>query len=432
MPQPDKDVLRAHERLLADGRADPPGGRHVRGVVAESWRRSMAAGVSADEVNSPVELADRALHDYRAAHVLSPVFPLLYDVLGRAAEDCDTVMAVGDAQGRLLWVCGRPNILRQAEGIQFVEGATWGEGTTGTNAPGLALTIDQPVAIKAAEHFTAVLQQWSCAAAPIHDPVTQEIIGVVDVTGGAEAATVQSLAMVRSAARMAEAELGRLYVVDAAARAAGVPGPASGSVHVESLGRPHCQVTTAQGTYRLSRRHGEILTLLASEPRGAVGEALALEVYGETSQSLSTLRAEMARLRSMLGGDIVQSRPYRLEGSVTSDWQMVERFLDGGDLRSAVQAYSGPLLPQSTAPGVVARREQLELRLRSAILESGSVDLLTTWTRSRSGIGDLDAWEAQWRLLPQGSPLATMSHNEVVRLRIEYGLDPQTGRIARS
>ena len=94
MPQPDKDVLRAHERLLADGRADPPGGRHVRGVVAESWRRSMAAGVSADEVNSPVELADRALHDYRAAHVLSPVFPLLYDVLGRAAEDCDTVMAV--------------------------------------------------------------------------------------------------------------------------------------------------------------------------------------------------------------------------------------------------------------------------------------------------------------------------------------------------
>ena len=101
------------------------------------------------------------------------------------------------------------------------------------------------------------------------------------------------------------------------ARAAGVPGPASGSVHVESLGRPDCQVTTAQGTYRLSRRHGEILTLLASEPRGAVGEALALEVYGETSQSLSTLRAEMARLRSMLGGDIVQSRPYRLAGSVT-------------------------------------------------------------------------------------------------------------------
>ncbi|APH01827.1 hypothetical protein ASJ30_10065 [Janibacter indicus] len=155
-------------------------------------------------------------------------------------------------------------------------------------------------------------------------------------------------------------------------------------------------------------------------------------VVCETSQSLSTLRAEMARLRSMLGGDIVQSRPYRIEGSVTSDWRMVERHLDGGDLRSAVPAYSGPLLPQSTAPGVVARREQLELRLRSAILESGSVDLLTTWTRSRSGIGDLDAWEAQWRLLPQGSPLATMSHNEVVRLRIEYGLDPQTGRIARS
>ena len=116
-------------------------------------------------------------------------------------------------------------------------------------------------------------------------------------------------------------------------------------------------------------RGQRLLTLLASEPRGAVGEALALEVYGETSQSLSTLRAEMARLRSMLGGDIVQSRPYRLAGSVTSDWQMVERHLDGGDLRSAVQAYSGPLLPHSTAPGVSPRRNSTHPRL-SAMLPS--------------------------------------------------------------
>lgn len=392
----------------------------------------MAAGVNADEVSTPVELRDDALEDYRSAHTLSPVFPLIYEVLGRAAEDVGSVMAVGDADGRLLWVCGRPTVLRRAEGIQFVEGAAWGEDNAGTNAPGLALALDQPVTIESSEHFTSALQRWSCAAAPIHDPITQEIIGVLDVTGGAEAAAVQSLAMVRSAARMAEAELGRLYVLDSTARAGTASHSSASDVCIESLGRPHCRVTTSDGTFRLSRRHGEILTVLASEPNGMDGEALATEVYGETVPSLSTVRAELARLRSLLGDAVVRSRPYRLEGRVSTDWQAVERHLDMGDLRSAMQRYSGPLLPQSTAPGVVSCREQLDLRLRSAVLSSQSVDLLTTWTRSRSGGADLEAWEEQWRLLPEASPLAAMCRNEVIRLRIEYGIDPMSGVLGAS
>ena len=89
----------------------------VRGLVAESWGRSMATGISPDAVCPPIVFEHDELADYRAAHPLSAVFPLLYDVLGRAAEDCDRVMAVGDADGRLLSSlaatgsspgCGRP------------------------------------------------------------------------------------------------------------------------------------------------------------------------------------------------------------------------------------------------------------------------------------------------------------------------------------
>ena len=105
-------------------------------------------------------------------------------MLGRAAEDCDSVMAVGDEYGQLLWVCGRPGVLRRAESIKFVEGAQWDEAHAGTNAPGTALRLDAPVTIQAAEHFVRPVQRWSCAAAPIHDPATHAILGVVDVTGG--------------------------------------------------------------------------------------------------------------------------------------------------------------------------------------------------------------------------------------------------------
>src|SRR4029450_13848126 len=63
----------------------------MRAEVADSWHRSAAAGVAAEEVEAPITLPDDALRDYREAHPLSRVFPLLDDVLGQAARDCDAV-----------------------------------------------------------------------------------------------------------------------------------------------------------------------------------------------------------------------------------------------------------------------------------------------------------------------------------------------------
>ena len=87
----------------------------VRARVADSWVRSAAAGVLAETVEAPVTLGDHDLRDYREAHPLAAVFPLLDDVLGQSARECDAVMAVSDAAEQLLWVCGTPTVLRRAE-----------------------------------------------------------------------------------------------------------------------------------------------------------------------------------------------------------------------------------------------------------------------------------------------------------------------------
>src|SRR6476620_7160226 len=181
----------------------------VRAHVADSWLRSAAAGVQVDTVDAPITLPGEALRDHRSAHPLASVFPLLDDVLGQAARDCDAVMAVSDAEGQLLWVCGTPSVLRRAESIGFVEGSNWDERLAGTNAPGMALALDQPANIIGAEHFRRSVQRWSCAATPIHDPTTQSLLGVLDITGGGDIVVPQTMAMVRAAARMAEAELAR-------------------------------------------------------------------------------------------------------------------------------------------------------------------------------------------------------------------------------
>ncbi len=71
----------------------------VRGVVADSWLRSAAAGVDPDSHLAPVRFDRAELTEYRAAHPLAQVFPVLWDVLGRAAQDSDCDMAIGDADG---------------------------------------------------------------------------------------------------------------------------------------------------------------------------------------------------------------------------------------------------------------------------------------------------------------------------------------------
>jgi hypothetical protein len=396
--------------------------RAMRAEVADSWHLSAAAGVSADKVEAPITLAEDALRDHRAAHPLAQVFPLLDDVLGQAARDCDAVMAVSDAEGQLLWVCGTPATLRRAESIGFVEGSNWDERLAGTNAPGLALRLDRPAQVRRAEHFRHSVQQWSCAATPIHDPTSTNLLGVLDITGSDDIAVPQTLAMVRAAARMAEAELAR----EKLSRIAPVE-TEPGSMHlmIESLGRNDSLLTLDDGRghrnqLRLSPRHSEILVLLASAPRGLSGDELAVLVYEDDSAS-STLRAELNRLRSLVGEAVLGSRPYRLAGSVNADWIAAEAQLASGDVRGAMRSYRGPILPRSVAPGVVRLREQLHMTLRETVRRSGQADLMSTWTRSSWGTDDYEMWRAQRAAIGPGSPMLPLVDGQLARLDRELG-----------
>ena len=394
----------------------------VRAQVADSWVRSAAAGVEADRVEAPITLMDDALRDHREAHPLAQVFPLLDDVLGQAARDCDAVMAVSDAAGQLLWVCGTPSMLRRAESIGFVEGSNWDERLAGTNAPGMALALDQPANIIGAEHFRRSVQRWSCAATPIHDPTTQSLLGVLDITGGGDIVVPQTMAMVRAAARMAEAELARELLARGAEPARPI---ARGlAVTVEALGRADALLTVEDGgrrhTLRLSRRHSELVLLLASASRGLSGDELAVLLYEEDVTG-STLRAELNRLRSLLGEELLASRPYRLAAEVTADWLAVEAQLAAGAVGSALRLYRGPLMPASTAPGVLRLRENIEASLRQAVLRSGEPDLMSTWTRSAWGADDYEVWTAQLAALGPRSPLQPLVLGQIARLDRELG-----------
>jgi len=399
-----RQVGRAHERFLSGDSAVP----QIRSVVAESWKRSADALRSPDGT-APIDLGDSELEEYRAAHPLARVLPIFRDLLGGLAEDGDQLMAVCDAYGRLLWVEGGTSMLRGAERMNFVPGARWDEEHAGTNAPGTAIAVDHSLQIFATEHFSRSVQRWTCAAAPIHDPVSGRLLGAIDVTGGDHLANPHSLALVRATALAAEAYLGSHR-----------PPPASAG-QVVALGRNEAALTFGGVRQRLGRRHSELLVLLLAHPEGRTGEELGVDLYGDDVSPV-TVRAELSRLRRTLGPELLESRPYRLRADLDADFRTVTRLLERGRVAEALAEYAGPLLPFSDAPGVTRLRRLVDGQLRAAVLASRDPSLLQTWLHTPGGADDLQIWEEYARLLPHGSPARPLAVNRARQLAVEFGL----------
>jgi hypothetical protein len=415
-----REIARARDAFHSGTPGEAPG-RPVRSVVAQSWQRSASAHCD-PELDPPVTLTGPDLDEYRGAHPLTLVIGLLRELVGSVAEDGGHLMAVSDAHGRLLWVEGHATSRRQAEAMNFVEGAVWDEAHAGTNAPGTALALDHAVQIFSAEHFRPVVQPWTCAAAPIHDPATGEILGIVDITGGDIVAHPHSLALVSAAARAAEAQLGaQLGAVAGWRRTSGrdlwLPyraSPETGPVmRLTALGRDQAVLHRGGTQTRLNRRHSEVLVILALHPEGVTGDQLVAALYDEDAAE-ATVRVEVARLRRVLG-DTLRSRPYRLDAPLSADFLDAARALRERDPARALAAYGGPLLPRSEAPEVVAERHWLDVRTRTAVLESADPTLLEDWL-DRFGADDLEAWEHLSDLLPP-SPRRTEARAEARRLR---------------
>jgi hypothetical protein len=229
-------LRRAHDRVV-NGGADPD----VRNLVAESWRRSLAAGVGPDADGAPLVLREDELEGARESSPLAQAVTAIADVLGDLEGDGAYMVAIADADATLLWVTGDPAVRERARLMRFQEGAAWSERSTGTNAVGTAVALDHAVQIFSAEHLVAAVHDWTCAAAPIHDPVTGQLLGVVDLTSQLRTAHPHTLAAAALAAQTAEATL-RIRVLETSAKLRehwddASAGRRAASILVDSYGR---------------------------------------------------------------------------------------------------------------------------------------------------------------------------------------------------
>ncbi|MBD8606664.1 GAF domain-containing protein [Aeromicrobium sp. CFBP 8757] len=405
---------RAHDAFVATGSTDSA----LRTLVQESWRRSVEGGLDPEQAVAQIRLDDAALSAIRDAHPLATAMPVIRRLLVESAADAGLLVAVSDAAGQLLWVEGSSALRTLAEGMHFLPGADWSETSAGTNAPGTALALDRPVQIFGPEHLARQVTPWSCSAAPIHDPDTGAVLGVLDLTGGDEVVTPQSLTLVRATVAAVEAEL-RIERLSPAPRAT-VTASGWSAPSLELLGGHGATLRHGATTTRLSLRHSEILLLLTESADGLTTAELGVALSDEEQASV-TVRAEMSRLRAALGPLVLASRPYRLTSAVETDVAVVRADLAEGQLRRAVARYRGPVLPASTAPAVERLRHELHMHVRSRLLAGDDADALLSFADTAHGRDDVEVWQRVLSILPPTSPRHAQVVAHVAHLDAEMG-----------
>ncbi|QRP50226.1 helix-turn-helix domain-containing protein [Amycolatopsis sp. FDAARGOS 1241] len=152
----------------------------ARPEIEESWLRSRRSGVDPERLD-----LDAADYDPEALLVAvgSRIIPGTADLLvGDAAS-----VAVVDPRGTLTWRWeSDPALRRDLQQVEVEPGHRYVEDGVGTCGVGLSMAVRSVSMVVGAEHFKQAWHPYTCATAPIVDPVTRLLLGSVNVCCRAE------------------------------------------------------------------------------------------------------------------------------------------------------------------------------------------------------------------------------------------------------
>ena len=204
----ERATMRAWESFLSDEPTSARDPVHVRSLIHDSWYRSATGGINAQGIEAPLS-SDRDEIEYltRANAELLSAARRSFASLGQLLEGTGAMLVLADSDGVLIDAIGDKKTLHDGMDIHLGIGGKWNEDAVGTNGIGTALWTGEPIFVHAAEHFCAGIKSWTCAGAPIRDPLDGKIIGVVDLSGYSPIFRPHNTALVAATARQIEKAL---------------------------------------------------------------------------------------------------------------------------------------------------------------------------------------------------------------------------------
>jgi sigma-54 dependent transcriptional regulator, acetoin dehydrogenase operon transcriptional activator AcoR len=179
-----QETSKAWNRFLANRHAPslPPIG--VRSVIYQSWVRSNTTGVKPEQFAAPSLQRNTPISKSTYDHAeLRRATRASLTQIGELLSGAEAMLILTDANGVILETVGDNSTLAKASKINLSVGGLWSEHDAGTNGIGTALWAGEPVYVHGEEHFCEGMKAWSCAAAPIRDPIDRAIIGVINLSG---------------------------------------------------------------------------------------------------------------------------------------------------------------------------------------------------------------------------------------------------------
>ncbi len=179
------------DRVLRGHRSE-----RVRPEIADSWWRSVRCGVAPDRPLD-IQVDEAAAERPRLVRLAAPVL----DRLATELRGTATSVILSDEHGRIVGRRAGERAMRAAlDAVGSVPGALFAEDAVGTNGIGTVLERRRPTLVCGAEHFSAMFGALTCAGAPIFDPLSGRLVGVIDVTCRAGDTRPTMLALVEVAA----------------------------------------------------------------------------------------------------------------------------------------------------------------------------------------------------------------------------------------
>jgi hypothetical protein len=333
------------------------------------------------------------------------VLPVIRRLLVEDAEADRMIVAVTDADGRMLWVEGDRRLRALAEAMHFVGRRAVVRGGRRHQRPGhrAGPRPRRPdLRQRALPAPGAAVELLGRAGAP---PGHRRAARAIDVTGGDHVASPQVLTLVRATVAAVESELRWLHREDGPPGRPPAPRPAARPApRLEVLGRDRARLVCPPPPARRSSRCATPSCCCCSprrrpEAAGARPSSWPPSAHAGDAAAV-TVRAELSRLRRLVGAELLGSRPYRLLGPLETDLARVRGLLDRGAAGAALDATPGRCCPARPRPGVVAARRRTGAALRAAVLRSRRPELLLRWTALPEARDDPAAWQACLEALP--------------------------------
>ncbi|WP_300611436.1 hypothetical protein, partial [Trebonia sp.] len=177
-PEAWRRTLTARERYLAAGDPDllPSHECGVRREIILSWRRSLLSGV--DSAGTDLPRDQGATPPGRLVLAARPVL----DRLACQIAGTRSWAFLADRECRLVdYVVGDRALTPLLADRGALPGARFGEDVVGTNGLGTAVEQQRPFIVAGSEHFRAHESEATTAGAPIRDPVTRRLAGLLNM-----------------------------------------------------------------------------------------------------------------------------------------------------------------------------------------------------------------------------------------------------------